>query len=843
MTAIVTGCSVEQNNVTSNVYHNLTAHFNGYYYALEKTHEVEAVILKSLDDDHNQVLRLFPKLDTTLAKSYEKDTEEIIKMASISIQRHPNSKWVDDNYIQVGLARLYSCDFQNATQTFKYVNTKSSNKDVRHVALIHLARTFTENTEFDKAEEAFRFLEKEELNKTNRKNFYLEKAYHYQVRDDYDNMVRNLTLADSLLVRSDRKGRIYFIVGQVYQKLGFGSEAYNYYRKCLSTNPEYEIDFYARLNMAQVARLDDSQDVKTVRKQFIKMLADVKNQEFQDKIYFEFGEFERKQGHLNEALDNYKLSVHAGKNKRIQGNAFLRIGEINFDSLKKYSQAKAYYDSAISALPKEFENYGNIKKRQEVLGEFVTYTETIQLQDSLLYLSTLDSISVRNKLDSAIAFKAKKMEAGKKKKKRNGSSVSTSNQNNPFFQTETTTTSDWYFGNPSAVALGESEFHRIWGNIELADNWRRSNKSASVTEVTDQTTTSENNVAVANTSEKSESVDEVAKIFQLLPKTDEQKKEALTKIEEAYFKLGDLYFLKLNERENAFTSYEKLLERFPDTAYGAEVLYKLYLISREKNDGKAEGFVNQLKTRFPNSTFTRVLVNPDYLKETSVAAEKQKLIYKQAYASYQANNLRGSQEKITQALSLGETGFSSQLELLKILITGKTEDITKYQFELSEFLKKYPEGSLKPYAENLLAASKGFQEKVERAKGIRFSNVSSDPHRFVLVYKNTNKISDKVSEALELFNRSSFREKKLNTTNLVFHDDYVLTIVTDFPDRLSAVDYFDKFTSQASSNKTFTSHKFDTFVITKNNFDLFYRTKALDEYLTFFDRNYKKENQ
>ena len=354
---------------------------------------------------------------------------------------------------------------------------------------------------------------------------------------------------------------------------------------------------------------------------------------------------------------------------------------------------------------------------------------------------------------------------------------------------------------------------------------------------------SENNVAAANTSEKSESVDEVAKIFQLLPKTDEQKKEALTKIEEAYFKLGDLYFLKLNERENAFTSYEKLLERFPDTAYGAEVLYKLYLISREKNDGKAEGFVNQLKTRFPNSTFTRVLVNPDYLKETSVAAEKQKLIYKQAYASYQANNLREAQEKITQALSLGETGFTSQLELLKILITGKTEDITKYQFELSEFLKKYPEGSLKPYAENLLAASKGFQEKVERAKGIRFSNVSSDPHRFVLVYKNTNKISDKISEALEVFNRSSFREKKLNTTNLVFHDDYVLTIVTDFPDRISSVDYFDKFTIQAGGNKTFASHKFDTFVITKTNFDLFYRTKALDEYLTFFDRNYKKENQ
>ena len=844
------GCSVEQNNVTSNLYHNLTAHFNGYYYALEKTREVEKVILKSVDDDHNQVLRLFPKLDTTLAKSYAKDTEEIIKMASISIQRHPNSRWVDDNYIQVGLARLYSCDFLNATQTFKYVNTKSRNKDVRHIALIHLARTFTENTEYDKAEEAFRFLEKEELNKTNKKNFYLEKAYHYQVRNDYDNMVRNLALADSLLVRSDHKGRIYFIVGQVYQKLGFGSEAYNYYRKCLGTNPEYEIDFYARLNMAQVARLDDSRDVRTVRKQFMKLLTDVKNQEFQDKIYFEFGEFERKQGHLTEAIDNYKLSAHAGKNRRIQGNAFLRTGELYFDSLKKYSLAKAYYDSALASLPKEFENYSNIKKRQEVLGEFVIYTETIQLQDSLLYLSTLDSTSIRNKLDSALAFKEKTTETGKKKKKRIGGSGNNSNQNNPFFQTESTTTSDWYFGNPSAVALGESEFLRIWGNIELEDNWRRSTKTASIASVNEQPVTAENNTEVANAIEKKESVDEVGKIFQLLPKTEEQKKEALAKIEEAYFKLGDLYFLKLNERENAFSSYEKLLERFPNSEYAAEVLYKLYLISREKNDGlpagqagKAEGFVNLLKSKYPNSTFTKVLINPDYLKETSVAAEKQKLIYKEAYASYQTGNLRESQEKITQALNVGETGFTSQLELLKILITGKTEDITKYQFELGEFMKKYPEGSLKDYSNNLLASSKVFQEKVERAKGIRFSNIASEPHRFVLVYKNTNKISDKVSGALEAFNKVSFREKRLNTTNLVFHDDYVLTIVTDFPDRLSAVDYFDKFTSQVSNNKTFASHKFDTFVITKNNFDIFYRTKALDEYLTFFDRNYKKENQ
>src|SRR5258708_33668742 len=350
------GCSSNQNTITASIYHNLTAHYNGFYYAREKTREIEKIILKSLDDDHNQILRLFPKLDTTIAKSYSKDTEEIIKMASISIQRHPNSKWVDDAYVQVGLARLYSCDYVNAIQTFKYVNTKSRDSYMRHVALIHLMRTFIEQGEFDKAEEVFHFLEKEKVAKINQKKLYLVKAYFYQLRGDYDNMVRNLTKADSLLKRADRKGRIYFIVGQVYQKLGFESEAYNYYKKCLATNPEYEIDFYARLNMAQVAKLDDKRDVRTVRKQFSKLLGDAKNQEFKDKIYFEMGEFERKQGNLKEAIEKYKLSAHVGKNKRIQGSAYLRLGQLHFDSLKKYSRAKAFYASALSFLPKDFEH-------------------------------------------------------------------------------------------------------------------------------------------------------------------------------------------------------------------------------------------------------------------------------------------------------------------------------------------------------------------------------------------------------------------------------------------------------------------------------------------------------
>lgn len=841
-------CSSNQNTIAGDVFHNTTAHFNGYFYAREKTREVQKVILKSLDDDHNQILRLFPKIDTVLAKTYKKDTEEIIKMASISIQRHPNSRWVDDNYLLVGLARLYDCDFQNAVQTFKYVNTKSHDTELRHQALVNLVRTFTESGAYDKAEEAFQFLEKEKLNKANAKNLYLEKAYYYQVRNDYDNMVRSLTSADSLLNRQDRKGRIYFIIGQVYQKLGFSSEAYNYYRKCLATSPEYEIDFYARLNMAQVARLDNSKNVRVIRKQFEKLLKDTKNREFKDKIYFELGEFERKQGNIPEAIDQYKLAAHAGKNKRIQSYSYLRIGQLNFDSLKRFSTAKTYYDSAMISLPKDFDNYENIAKRHEVLGEFVRYTGDIELQDSLLMMSALDSAARRHKIDSAFALNEKGDTGKKKKRKKSDSGSGSNNQNSTFFQTESTSTTDWYYGNASAVASGQQEFQRIWGVISLEDNWRRSTRSA--------TPLAEGNAPPAGVT--TEPVKEVATVEkpkltpaeeafnslegQLL-KTDEEKQKALGIIEEAYFRLGDLYYFQLSEKDNAQESYEKLLNRFPQSTYKPEVLYKLYLIHKERGDNQSEAIAKNLKEEFPNSTFTKILLNPNYLRETSVAVEKQKIIYKTAYADFEKNNLRAAQEKIKSARAIGETSFTPQLDLLQILITGKSEDITRYQFELGEYLKKYPDAPTAAYAERLMASSKTFLEKEERAKGIRFVASFEEVHYFVIVHRLQDKASTPISNEIEKFNNEFFKGKKLETSNLVFNDQYSLTFVGLLQGRTEALNYLNRFKAQLAETKPFSILNFHNFVITKDNFNIFYRYKALDEYLSFFDRHYQKENQ
>lgn len=847
---IAASCSSERNTWTSKAYHNTTAHFNGYYYANEEIRKIEATIRKSQVDDYNRILRLFPTFDSTLAKGYDKEVQEAVKMASLAIQRHPNSKWVDDAYILVGKARLYSLDWGNAVQTFKHVNTKSKNKDAKHLAIVNLIRTYIEHKELNNAQAAIDYLQKQELNRSNRKKFHLEKAYFYQLQNDYDNMVRNLTSADPLLKKSDRRGRIYFIIGQVYQELGFEAEAYNYYKKCISTNPEYEVDFYARLYMAQVTEISRSRDINAARKSFRKLLKDSKNREFHDKIYYEMGIFELKQKNIPEAIENFNLSVRRGNNKRIDGEAYLRLGEIYYDTLRNYELSQAYYDSAITSLPTDYEGYQAIKTRQEILNEFVKHLKTIKWQDSLLELSSLDSAGLRARIDTVLTArkKAEDSKAAKKKKRSNRVEIASNDNNNVFSNNnDSGENTAWYFGNPSAMAIGQNEFVRIWGSIRLEDNWRRSQRSTAGRQTTEVATDSAAVAKDAGNAAPDAKVDpvdvEYNRLNKEIPRTPAAVKDALAKIEEAYFKLGDIYYFKLQENENAAETYTTLLRRFPETAHEPEVLYTLYLIYKDSDPGKAETYASLLKSKHPNSTFAKILINPAYLKESSLAVEKQKELYKVAYEGFQAKDYAAARQTISEARALGETSFTASLDLLSVLITGENENISKYQYELDQFIKQYEGNELSAYAQKLLNASRQFQQAEEKRKGIQYILSLDETHYFVLVYKRSERMDGVASAALETFNRENYRDLNLKTSNLVLNDEYTLTFVADLPGNSTAVAYYKTFIEKLPSITALRNHKFNNFVITKDNFDIFYRTKGLDEYIHFFEKNYPAENQ
>jgi len=519
--------------------------------------------------------------------------------------------------------------------------------------------------------------------------------------------------------------------------------------------------------------------------------------------------------------------------------------------LRKYELSQAYYDSAITSLPTDYEGYAAIKARQEILDEFVKNLNTIKWQDSLLVLSKLDSLGLRTKIDSAFTAKEQlaAKQAGKKKRKQSNRVAIESTSNNVFSTGQGSIveeTTDWYFGNPSAMSLGQTEFRRIWGDITLEDNWRRSLRSSSTSTVSRNTTGADILKPDQQASSDVAAVDpvdaEFNRINSQIPRTEEKKKESLKKIEDAYFNLGDIYYFKLLENDNAVASYKKLLERFPETLYEPEVLYKLYLIYKVSDPGLSDNFATQLKTKYPTSTFSRILINPDFLKESSQVTEKQKTLYKTAYDYFVAGEYTASSNTLQEATGLGKTEFTPTLELLRILIVGKREDINQYQYQLDQFVKENPETEIGTYAATLLKASREFQEKQQLKKGIQYIRSLEEPHYFVMVYKKDENIGASGSAALEKFNQQYFNELKLKTSNLVLSDDYTLTLVADLPRISSALEYVKTFNEKLSTLSELRNHKFHSFVITKDNFDIFYRTKGLDEYLQFFEKNYSTED-
>jgi hypothetical protein len=272
-------------------------------------------------------------------------------------------------------------------------------------------------------------------------------------------------------------------------------------------------------------------------------------------------------------------------------------------------------------------------------------------------------------------------------------------------------------------------------------------------------------------------------------------------------------------------------------------LYTLYLITKDSIPTQADYYAEQLKSRHPNSTFARILINPDYLQESSQAAEKQKVLYSNAYQIFQGGYYDSAKVVLNEAFQLGETSFYPTLKLLEILIIGETEDITRYQYSLQEYIKTYGESELARYAKKLLDASKDFEQSEEKRKGIGYIPSFEEPHYFVIVHRKTDNIDELASSALTNLNDSHFSTLGLKTSNLVLNDDYAITFVSDLAGKKTAVEYFQTFTEKLPGITDLRNHKFDNFVITKDNFDIFYRTKGLNEYIRFFEKNYQTKNQ
>ncbi len=834
----------------------MTAHYNAYFIAREEMKEIEQTIDLNSPRNFNKILGVFPEIDSATIDPLRSKLMDIMKKASLVIQMHENSRWVDDSYYLIGKARFYGGQFVEAIETFKYVNTRSQDDDIRQKALVALMRTFIHYNEFNNAVAVADYLKKENLNQENKLRFFLTSAYKYQLEEDYENMV--LFLKDAVKLEKSKKhaAREYFVLGQVYQHLHNDSAAFTAYKKCLKKGPDYELSFYAKLYMAEVTEPDLKADLKKIRKYFKKLLRDEKNVEYRDKIFYEMGKFELSHGNTDLAVQFLHSSLREPLNHPVQkAYSYLMLGELYYDHYKIYELAQAYYDSTVNVLPPDDERFESVKKRQEILNDFVKQIKTIHLQDSLLKLSEMDSLQLNALLDSVLtarekarAEEQKRLERQRRQREpnyiaRDNNAVFTG-QDNPFGQPDqaqgNAANNTWYFYNQAIVSAGISEFKRKWGNRPLEDNWRRSKKQAAPTFVK-ETSPAETDTLTTST-EKGTGVEaEKQQMLATIPFSDSARAKALKEIETAYFNLGNIYHFQLFEDDNAVKTYNTLLQRFPASEHEPEVLYTLYLIYKD-NDAKLAGtYKEKLVNKYPKSLFAKLAENPNYKQESDEATRRLKRMYEIAYQAYKNGNYDQARPLVTRGIELyPDNPFTDKLKILGILVDGKLEGEARYQYELQNFIKQYPESPLRDYAQKLLDAAMNFQVKEAQRSGAKFKTYSDQPHFFILIYQNNLNIADSLSGALEQYLQQNYSDKKLNVGNLTFNDRLSLLLVNKFENKNDALAFLTTFEHTEPLKDLLKDSKYEIFVITEDNFEILYKTKRLDNYLTFFNHYYKQ---
>ena len=71
----------------------------------------------------------------------------------------------------------------------------------------------------------------------------------------------------------------------------------------------------------------------------------------------------------------------------------------------------------------------------------------------------------------------------------------------------------------------------------------------------------------------------------------------------------------------------------------------------------------------------------------------------------------------------------------------------------------------------------------------------------------------------------------------IFEDGKAMVLVQDFGDKRSALTYYQTLVNQGFLDQ-YSGPEFSIFVITKENFEIFYETKDLTGYLSFFKNFY-----
>lgn len=698
--SLLVACSTPKDTATSRAMQNLTARYNYIYNANVILNNYEEESYNNYIDNYSDVLPIYTDPEKFSSESVlhapanDRALDAIIKKSRAIIADKAFSNYIDDAYLLLGKAYYLKTNYFVAEEYFDYTaKTYTKDMNVLITAQNWKARSLMQLNNMDDAAIILDTVyDNLELVKKKRSEPYGTIAQSYIYQNRYNDAIPILEKAvkESQLHRN--RIRWTYILAQLYERQKKYKEALALYTKVQKSNAGFELYFNANLNRIKVTGILNGEHLNR-KKELLALLKDDKNLDYHDQIYYQIAEDYAEENNITEAEKFYKLSIrNSTRNNYQKGLSYLRMADLNFNKHKDFLKAKAYYDSTVTVLPKNYPGYAQIVKKSQNLEYITDRYDVIAYQDTLQMLAKLPEAERIAKIKNLTKIKV--AVAGNNGAFRNNLFPDATRRNNAGAPA----TSSFYFSNPAALSRGYTDFLTKWGNRKQEDNWRQSIKSSSQT-------TSESIAKVENDGYPTDKIgmektiadkDTTGKKYMAaVPLTVEAVKASNEKIIDAYYEIASFYQQELDDQPEAIRIYQLILSRFPDNSHLGSVYYSLYLCYQKTDPANAAKYKALVLDKFPGSVYAKTILDPDYsIKQSDLEAAGIKR-YNQVFELYEGKAFPSVITEVNTTVQQYPAGsINPQLSYLRAIAIGRTQQIDSLTAAFKAITNAYPDDKL-----------------------------------------------------------------------------------------------------------------------------------------------------
>jgi len=727
-------------------------------------------------------------------------------------------------------------------------------RPVYQEGMLWLARTYVERERYDEALRTIAQLESDSKTFPDiRESMALVKAHLYLRQEQYNEAVPPLEEAIAAAAKRTDKARYAFIIAQIYNRDGRRQEAYAAFQRALKFGPTYSMEFNGRLFLVENGWRAGTYSTQEARAEFDRMLRDIKNEEYQDQIYYALAEIELAAGNRKEGIENLKKSVAISQQNPLQkGESYLRLANLYLEE-EDFIPAQRYFDSTLTVLPETDERYPETQRWRDNLTDIAANLETIAYQDSLLAIAALPADEQRD-----LAFKIKKQRDEERLQAiaasaNAGAAQQQGNVKRPVGTNVALTSaggrtpaggaepSEFFAYNDRDVKRGKRDFFRTWGGRPLEDNWRRSSSGGiggdlPVASVADQ--------PAADVLPE----DEIARILEEVPKTESEILQAQKVVQEAMFKVGALYRDRLDNNEKAVEALETLNRRFSGSDYELDSWYYLYLAHKDLNrSSEAQRYADLITSKYASSPYAKVLTNPNYLAEVKAEENRLSTYYNETFAAFTSGNFQQAYQRSVGAAELfgAQNPMQAKFALLTAMSTGSLQGKEAYVNSLKDLIARYPDTPEQKRAREilrLLGESKGSlpgRATVEESNS-QFKVTEDQLHYILIAFNEDIRLNDsKVS--VSNYNMEFHKLDKLRISNIYLGTEaetrIPILVIRRFKNKEEAMTYYEG-AKRNESDFIDPAIDYDIFAVSQNNYREILRSKSLGNYRAFFEEHY-----